>query len=367
MKQRILFLSWKDITHPSAGGAELLTDVLAEHLAQSHDVTYFTSWYPGAKPQETIHGYTVIRRGTVYTVYLHAFFWWHWEKIYTKKYTHIIDQVHGIPFFSLLYYRRPPIYTLVMEVAGSLWNTTYKAFVAFFGKQLENAWLLSYKTKQVITISESTKNELVSKGFSTKNISILPMFTNIHHAEIPKKADQPTILFIGRIAPVKQVKDTIEAYVIAQKSIPELRLVIIGKTEQAYGKYATSSMEKTAQYPNIFYKPNATEQEKKFWLEQSHLLIISSKKEGYGLVILEAAACGTPAIGYRVPGIQDAIIDQKTGILTSKNSPQELAKSVCEILTNNARYSDMQTQAFAHAKSYTRENTGRAFEHFIRI
>lgn len=367
MKQRILFLNWKDITHPSAGGAELLTDVLAERLALTHNVTYFTSRYPGAKSQEIIHGYSVIRRGTVYSVYAHAFFWWHSRKIYAKQFTRIIDQVHGIPFFSLLYYRHPPVYTLVMEIADTLWNTTYNALIAFIGKRFEDIWLALYKTKPIITISKSTKREIVSHGFSPDTVSIIPMFTHVHSTNIQKKATDPTLLFVGRIAPVKQVEDAITAYKISQKRIPKLKLVIIGKTEPAYEKYASQVVQKITDDPGIIFIGNASEEQKVYYLTASHLLLMPSRKEGYGLVILEAAACGTPAIGYSVPGIQDAIIDKQTGVLVAKNNPNELAKSICEILTDNARYTDMQNSSFTHALERTKERTSLAFERCINV
>ncbi len=364
MPKRILFLSWKDISHPSSGGAELLTDALASSLAKTHEVTYFTSTYMGASNNETINGYTVIRRGTLYTTYIHAFLWWHWNKTYNQKYDAIIDQVHGIPFFSLLWYKHPHVITLVMEIAGQLWNNVRFSLI---GKTLEHTWLALYKKHQIITISKSTKNDLVAHGIAPNNISIIPMFSTIHCERIPQKSEIPTLLFIGRIAPVKRIEDIITAHTIARKAIPQLKLVILGKTEQTYEPYKQYLLKKITGSKDVTFIENGTEEDKRLLLERSHLLLMASHKEGYGLVILEAAACGTPAIGYRVPGVQDAIIDKQTGLLTETETPEALAKSICEILLSEARYADMQNEAFTYARTHNQEYTALAFERIIHI
>lgn len=365
-KLNILFLNWKDASHPSAGGAEILTDVLATSIATTSHVTYFTSSYPRAASREQYHGYTIVRRGNLYTTYVWAYIWWILHGRYTG-WDYIIDQVHGFPFFSILYPNHPRVVTLVMEVAGSLWQNTTGTTVRTLGKILEFLWLRLYRTHPIITISPSTKQELLSRGIPSEDISVIPMFSSIHCDKIPEKDSVPTLLVIGRIAPVKRITDAIDVYTIARKTIPTLRLVIIGKTDKTYASYEAEVMQKVVHDPNITVIKNGSEKEKRAWLERSHLLLMTSQKEGYGLVILEAAACGTPAIGYRIAGIQDAILDQKTGILVPQNDPQLLAASICEIVTNTARYTDMQQAAFNHANSLSAEHTSDAFARSIGI
>lgn len=365
MPKRILFLTWKDINHPASGGAELLTDALASHMAKTHEVTYFTSSYPGALRTERIHNYTVIRRGNLYTTYVHAFLWWHWNRTYTKKYSAIIDQVHGIPFFSLLWYKHPRVFTLVMEVAGELWSNVRFPLLGVFGKALERVWLALYKKHTVITISKSTKDDLIAQGITPNNIYIIPMFSNIHCEHIPQKSETPTLLVIGRIAPVKRIEDAIDAYRMARASIPSLKLVIIGKTEPAYEEYKSLLRKKIAGNTGIMLIENGTEEDKKTWLKQSHLLLMTSRKEGYGLVILEAASCGTPAIGYRVPGVQDAIINKQTGMLTDAETPEYLAHAIEELFNDTSTYRTMQEAVFQHSKQYTIAHTQEAFHRVV--
>src|SRR3989344_2943700 len=335
MKQTVLFLSWKDITHPYAGGAELLTDTLAQHLTSTYDVLYFTSAYPGAKKSEEINGYRVMRRGSQFTTHLYAILWWHLHGR-ALQYTYIIDQVHGFPFFSTLYIGHPKVITLVMEVAGDIWDTLRSPFLRIIGKGLERLWLRLYRNNDIVTISKSTKRELIEHRVTTSNISIIPMFSQRILPDIPPKSDIPTLLVVGRIAPVKQI-------------------------EQAYEAYKSFLLKKIVSDPDITFIENASEEKKQEWMEHSHMLLMTSQKEGYGLVILEAAACGTPTIGYRVQGIQDAILDTSTGMLVENQQPAAMAESICEILLHASRYTDMHKKAYEHATTHTKKQTCVAF------
>ncbi len=363
----ILFLNWKDVTHPSAGGAETLTDAIAEHIAQTHAVTYFTSAYPGCKKEETYHGYRIIRRGGVHTVMLHAWLYWHIVRPKQEIYRYIIDQPHGIPFFSIFYRKHPPVALMIMEIAGDLWKNILPSALVPAGKLAEKLWLTLYRARTIITISRSTKDDLIAHGISKRNIRLLPMFTTVPMPQSYSLGTQnpPTLLVLGRIAPVKQIEDAIDAYRIAKKSIPNLYLAIIGKSDRKYQAYKQGLASQIASDRNISLHENCTEEAKIQHIQKASLLLIPSKKEGYGLVILEAAAYGVPAIGYRVPGVQDAIEHSRTGILVPTKDIQALADAVCTILTQEQSYNQMRQQAFIHAKRHTREHTLFAFRNIL--
>lgn len=360
MAKKVLFLNWKDITHPSAGGAEVFTDALAEHMAKECEVDYFTSTYPGCKQEETVHGYRVIRKGTIYTTILHAWMFWHTSG---KKntYNKIIDQAHGIPFFAAFYSSHPTVTTIIHEVAGELWASIVPIVGRHTGPIIDRIWLLLYRNKKIITVSPSTKKALLDFGIQEHRICIVPNFSPIQHQDIPIKSEHPTLLVLGRIAPVKRIEHAIDAYTLARKNIPSLKLVIIGKTDKTYACYAEYITRKINNDPNITLIKNATEQEKHMWLQTSHLLIMTSKKEGYGIAILEAGVCGTPAIGYCVSGIQDAILDGKTGIIVPEEHPDPLAERIVSLLQKPEMYRMMQKHAFNHASVHTKDDTIYAF------
>ena len=101
-------------------------------------------------------------------------------------------------------------------------------------------------------------------------------------------------------------------------------------------------------------------------MQQAWALVFPSVKEGWGMTVIECGACGTPTIATNVTGLQDSVINEKTGILVSENpSPEELAnameriikdKNLREVLGNNAR---------EYVKEFTWENSYRQFKQLV--
>ncbi len=359
-RQRILFLNWKDIHNPSAGGAEMLTDALASHMAKTNEVTYITSHFPNAPHSEDIHGYHVIRKGTTLSTIFYAFFIYRRLHI-QHPFDRIIDQVHGIPFFSVFYKNHPPIVTFINEVAGRLWGNIIPGNI---GLIVDALWLRLYKNQLFFTISISTRQELIASGIPPKSISIVPVFSDLHLPHIPKKTEM-RLLVLGRIAPVKRIEHAILAFRILKKTFPTLTLSILGKREKGYESYYQDIRRSIADDLSITLLENIREEEKIHWLKQSRILLMPSQKEGYGIAIVEAAACGAPSVGYNVPGVQDAIRHGVTGLLAPKETPEELARCITPLLNDDILYAKIQQSAFEYSKLYTREETTKIFSQLI--
>lgn len=105
---KILILNWRDIKNPSSGGAEILTHEVANRLVKwGHQVTQFSSSFPNCLPEEKIDGVKIIRRGHPDARYLlksvHFFAFWYYLKKFRGKFDVVIDEAHGLPFFTPLY------------------------------------------------------------------------------------------------------------------------------------------------------------------------------------------------------------------------------------------------------------------------
>jgi len=116
---RILVFSWRDPKHPLAGGAE---QVMHQHMrgwtGAGHRVTLFSSKIPELKFTEFIEGIKIVRRGNQYLgVQIAAFIFYLREK---NNFDLIIDQFHGLPFFTPLYSRKPKI-AVIQETARKVW------------------------------------------------------------------------------------------------------------------------------------------------------------------------------------------------------------------------------------------------------
>ena len=357
----LLFLNWRDQKNPRSGGAEVVTEETIKRLVlRGHNVTLFSTMFPGAAKTEVINGYTVIRHGREYTVHFWALVYW-FKTFKNQKFDVVIDQIHGIPFFTPLYVRGPKVVSFIHEVAREIWLKMYRFPIGWLGFHLEPLFFKAYKNSSFITVSNATKRDLMNVGIKPELINIIPeAVTTTPLSAIPTKETIPTILFVGRVARMKGVGDLIEANLIAKQSIPDLRLWIVGGGD-------TYKAELESQYKNesnITFFGHVSETEKNNLYARAHLLVSASIKEGFGLVVIEAAAHGTPSVVYNVDGFNEAVIHNKTGVLTDTN-PHTLANGVVSLFNDKIKYTELQKNALEHSRSFNFENTTNSFEKYL--
>ena len=159
----ILILNWRDIHNPMAGGAEVLTHEVAKRwVASGNRVILFTSSFPGAPSQENLDGVSVIRRGQWWNVQLWAFLYY--LVSLRGSVDIVIDEVHWYPFFSRLYAGKKVV-LLVCEVANRLFFQLFPYPFALVGRGVEKLYFFLNKSVPVLTISPSTKQDLIQEGF----------------------------------------------------------------------------------------------------------------------------------------------------------------------------------------------------------
>jgi|SRR5258708_1404215 len=359
---RILILNWRDIKNPSGGGAEILTHEIAKRWAASgHEVIHFSAMFRGARSKETIDGVHFIRKGSWWNVYFFAFIYY---VFYLRNSTDvIIDEVHGLPFFSSLYAPKKTI-ALVCEIANKLFFTMFPYPIAILGRGLEKVYLILYKHVPAMVISPSTYNDLIVEGHD-KNISILPMGLSIpENIKIASKEKIPTIVYLGRLNKQKGILDAVETFALIKKNIPDCQFWVIGSGEENFvlevkKKIAEYALENTVKFFGF-----VSQKEKYALLSKAHILMVPSQQEGWGLIVHEAGIIGTPTVAYNVLGLRDTIENNKSGILVNPN-PQDLAKNVIVLIKDKEKYNKMKKEAMQLAGKYTWENTAKVAWKFI--
>lgn len=130
---KILWLTWKDYTHPQAGGAEVVLRELAQRqVADGHSVTFLTVQHAGSTIRETIDGIEIIRVGT--NRYLHSFqALAHYVLKLRNKYDIIIEVVNTAPYFALLFGGRAKRYALYHQLARDVWFFEAKPPISHLG------------------------------------------------------------------------------------------------------------------------------------------------------------------------------------------------------------------------------------------
>ena len=364
VNMRILILNWRDIKNPSSGGAEILTHEIARRwVKEGHLVTQFSSEFPNCLVNEVIDGVQIIRKGhpdarhLFESVHFQAFLYYMIN--FRGKIDIVIDEIHGLPFFTPLYVKEKKI-ALICEVADELWQKFYGPFFGTMGKLIEIVYLrFIYKNVLYLTISQSTKSDLVEHGVTEKNITVLPMGITVTSNIKTTKEKNPTLLYVGRLSKSKGIEDAVLTVKNLISEIPDLKLFIVGRGDKDYRLHLKYLVRKLNLSNHVKLLGFVSEKNKFELMANCHILLAPSIKEGFGLTIPEAGSVGTPAIVYNAPGLSDLIKDKKSGIICRENNPYELARNIKLILTNKKLYDGLSKGAYRESKRYNWDNTAK--------
>jgi glycosyltransferase involved in cell wall biosynthesis len=355
---RILLLNWQDIKNPYGGGAEVyLHQIFKRIAAEGHEITLFCSHFPGAVKEEEIDGIRIVRKGNrnlfnyiVPTEYAVRF--------RHEKYDIVIDDINKIPFYTPAFVRRP-LLSMVMHLFDRSIFKEASVPAASYVYCAEKLALSIYKRTPVVAISESTRRELLSNGFPRENIFLVPCAVNhsAYRQLDEEDRSQPLIGYVGRIKKYKSVDHLLLALAIVLKEMPEIKLNIIGEGDgrPAFQKLAHELRLEHA----VTFTGFLPLEEKVKLLNRMKLVVNTSAKEGWGLTVTEANACGAPAIASDVPGLRDAVIDGETGLLYEYGNIEQLAEKILLVLRDTNLQKRLSASALRYAASLTWDNSAK--------
>lgn len=339
----ILIFSWRGPGHPHAGGAEKATHEYAKVWVKlGYNVTLFTSDYPNCKKEEVIDGVTIKRSGSqILKVHLEAFKWYIGN--HHPRYDLVIDQFHGIPFFTPLYIKEKKL-AFIHEVTKEVWGLNslprpLNLIPTIFGTLFEPfIFKLFYNNIPFLTGSDSTKKDLIAWGIKEKNITIVAYgLDKPKIKKIPPKEKINTLIFLGALAKDKGIEEVLDIFAKMNSKAQKFQFWIVGKGEEEYANFLELKAKRLGLENNIRFWGYVDEVKKYQLLAKAHLLINPSYREGWSLVVMEAASVGTPTVGYDVPGLRDSVVNNKTGIL-SVREPGVLVTKALELLNNPDEY-----------------------------
>lgn len=336
---RILIFSWRDIKSPNHGGAEVLTLKLAKGWAEAgHKVHLVSAKFPGGCDKEIVEGVKIFRPATFgsYSPFQYFLYLYKTVKFYRRhlagKYDLVLDQVHGLPFFTPLFVKERVIF-FPLEVAKSIWFYEVPFPFSFIGYFLELIYIKIFKNIPFLTISSSTCRDLESLG--AQNVfTLTPGVHGQRLKHLPRKSNSPLLVSLGRITKMKRIEDTILAFRLLHKELPDIKLIITGQGKPGYLTRLKNLCREMAIEDRVIFTGYLSEKEKMKLLGRAWILVSTSLREGWGLTVIEAASCGTPAVCYKVPGLMDSVQDGETGFLCQKNNPEEMVKNIRKLLIN---------------------------------
>lgn len=276
----------------------LTEEVARELVARGHAVTLFAAGVAGRPEHELRDGVEIVRRGGRLGVYRAARRFW--SERGRGQYDVVVDEINTRPFLTPRWITDTPIVALIHQLAREIWFDETPFPISILGRYvLEPWWLRAYRDVPALTVSASSRESLV-RLHGWRDVTVIPEGSTPHPVPSVRKEDDPTVVFLGRLVAMKRPEHALRAFELLERSFPDARLWVIGDGPRL------SRLERSAP-PGVTFLGRLDRDELIERLARAHVLVATSVREGWGLNVSEAAACGTPAIGYRVPGLVDSI------------------------------------------------------------
>jgi len=356
---RILILNWRDTRHKWAGGAEIYINEIAKRWRkEGNQVTLFCGNDSHSPRNEVIDGINVVRRGGLYTVYLWGFLYYILK--FRGKYDVIIDSENGLPFFTPLYVKEQ-VLLIVYHIHQEVFREHLRFPLSGIVRFLEGSLMPKvYRNNRVITISKSSKDDILNLGLGKKNgVSIVHPGIESALFKKQEKTKNPLFTYVGRLKPYKNVDIAIEAFAEVAGLYPNAQFLVIGEGE------SLTSLEKLTRELNIennvTFTGRVSEAQKARLLAKSWVVLQPSMIEGWGITVIEANAAGTPVIASDVNGLRDSVVHGQTGTLVPIKDVDAFAQAMIDLILDKKYREVISDNAYSWSKNFSWDDSSKQF------
>ncbi|MBW2970795.1 glycosyltransferase family 4 protein [Candidatus Woesearchaeota archaeon] len=309
------------------GGGEIRYHEITKRLAErGHEVHLVCCRFKGAPKEETVDGVHIHHIGPVIADppnrsiwnFLHYILACLFYLLYRLEYD-IIDANTYIPLFPAVLagkLKHKPVLATINIVIGDWSKDKYNPTIA----QRVERFLFNLDFEHVLTVSNYAKQALIKDFGIECDISVIYNGVDLARIEsIEAKPKTTELCFVGRDIWFKHVQDAIDAAVIAHESHPELVLKIIGQDVETKHEFIKSM-------GRLDYDQTISE------IKSSSIMLMPSTKDTFGLVVIEAAACGVPSIVYDNSGPAELVTTHLQGIVVKPRDVKAMAKQIIGLL-----------------------------------
>jgi glycosyltransferase involved in cell wall biosynthesis len=361
----ILLVNWQDRANPHAGGAEIhLFEIFTRLAAAGHRVRLVCSGWADAPPKALIDGIAVQRvggrdsfalrgRGAVR------------RAIAAERPDILVEDVNKLPLF-LTVGTRLPFCAIVPHLFGTtaFAEASWPAAAIVWASERPLPW--AYRRAGFHAISESTRDDLVARGVPTDRVRVIHPGVDSRRFRPgpPARSATPSFLYVGRLKRYKGISFALQALAIARRRRPDLRLEIAGvgdyrpDLERLAGRLG---LERAVVFHGFVSEERKIDLMRSAWAN-----IFPSPKEGWGITVVEAAACGTPSIASNSPGLRDSVWHGETGFLVPHGDVEALAGRMAELADSAALVERLGSRARRFAEGLTWESTAAATENHLK-
>ncbi|MGH3576124.1 MAG: glycosyltransferase family 4 protein [Mycobacterium sp.] len=365
----VLLLCWRDTWHPQGGGSEAYLQRIGARLAASGvAVTLRTARYPGAPRREVTDGVQISRAGGRYSVYLWALLAMAAARLGLGPLRRVrpdvvIDTQNGWPFLARLIYGRR-VAVLVHHCHHQQWPVAGRV-IGRLGWLVESR--LSprlHRRNQYVTVSLPSARDLVALGVGNDRIAVVR--NGLDEAPVQSlrspRAATPRVVVLSRLVPHKQIEHALDAVAALRSRVPGLHLDIVGG-----GWWRQRLVDHAARLgisDLVTFHGHVDDAAKHHVVQQSWVHVLPSRKEGWGLAVVEAAQHGVPTIGYRASGgLADSIVDDVTGLLVDDRD--ELVDRLEQLLADRVLRDELGGKARARSAEFSWQQSADAMRNVL--
>lgn len=356
---RVHFLAWRDLADPEAGGSEVHADKVATAWAAAGlDVTMRTAAAAGQRTYGKRNGYSVVRKAGRYSVFPRTAISGALGR--TGPRDGLVEIWNGMPFLSPLWAHCPRI-VFLHHVHAEMWRMVLPPHLARVGETIEFRLAPPlYRRTKIVTLSESSREEIHELlGLPLENVTVIPPGIDPMYqpGEGPAagKSERPLVVAVGRLVPVKRVDRLVDALLKVKQQVPDLEATIVG---EGYERDALETQIAAAGAADWLTLPGrVSDAELVALYQQAWVVTSASAREGWGMTLTEAAACGTPSVVTDIAGHRDAVARDSSGLLVPE--PEDLAPALTTVLLDANRRAELTAGALRQAERFTWAATAR--------
>jgi glycosyltransferase involved in cell wall biosynthesis len=238
------------------------------------------------------------------------------------------------PLWLIAKAKRKPLVATIHDVYRETWLQKYGfkgCLMAAFEKVT-----LKFPYARIITVSSSSKKKLIESGVSGHRIEIIPNGVDVGKYDEVKveKSDRPRVIYVGRLIGYKHVDDLLVAF---SRLDLDAELYIVGEGPER--KKLEDLAEKLKVNHNVTFTGFVDERKKIELLKSSHVLVLPSSTEGFGIAVIEAMAARTSVLATDIPALRELVEDGENGLLFKPRDINEL-KTKLELLLKDKGLQD---------------------------
>jgi glycosyltransferase involved in cell wall biosynthesis len=359
--RRLHLFAFRDLDDPDAGGSEEHASQVARHFAAAgREVVLHTGRVRG-EPREIVRdGVRVVRRGGRLGVFATSVLDERLGRL--GRADGIIEIFHGVPFFVPWWSRLPHV-GVVHHVHLGTWDMLLPPPFHHVGHAIERHLVpIAYRRRTLLTAAPSARDEIVEHyRIDPAQIAIAPHGVDDRFEPGGQRAPRPLVVAVARLMPQKGISDVLRVAALVHKQVPDLEVVVVG--DGPHRARFEDERRRLGADEYVRFVGRATDPELVDWYRRAWVTLSASHREGFGLTLIEAAACGTPVVASRIPGHVDAIAEGRSGLLA--DGVDELAGDLVRLLTDQALREKMGTAALEHAEGFRWEASASALLHAL--